>query len=328
MSETEDAKKPGDPQIGDVDTPEKATDIRSRLIHAMDSERRKGLLSLGPVLALLTVFYLVPFLTLLVYSINTHGDVPMVEFDFTLEHFWRFFTPEALASGAFGDATYLRLLVKSVGMALVVTFVSLVISYPITYYIGQKAPERFKTALVMLVIIPFWTSYLIRTYAWIPILSENGLINGVVTSLGFEPVQLLFTNFATALGLVYVFVPFMILPMYASMDGLDPELVEAARDLGAGRIRVFREVIFPLTLPGAAAGSLFIFIKCAAAYITPTLLGGADGLLYTNVIVSQFREVFNWNFGAALSFILLLVIVSTLWVGTRMGVDLQSERTH
>jgi spermidine/putrescine transport system permease protein len=250
----------------------------------------------------------------------------MARFVFTIEHYVSFLTPESLLAFELGQLTYISLLVKSIRVSLVVTLVSLIIAYPITYYIGQKAPRRYKTSLVMLVIIPFWTSYLIRTYAWVPILSENGIINTVLATLGLQKLQLLFTPLATNIGLVYVYLPFMILPLYASMDNLDASLVEAAQDLGATRYHVFKEVIFPLTLPGAAAGSVFIFIKCAAAYITPTLLGGQNGILYANVIVSQFREVFNWNFGAALSFILLTVVVLLLWLASRSGLDVASAR--
>lgn len=300
--------------------------LRERLIELTQSERRKGLLTLGPVVLLLAVFYMVPFLLLLAYSFNADREIPMQQFLFTLEHYATFLTLESLFAFDLGRLTYVKLLVKSLRVSLVVTLVSLVISYPITYYIGQKAPRRYKTSMVMLVIIPFWTSYLIRTYAWVPILSENGIINTVLATLGVGKLQLLFTPLATNIGLVYVYVPFMILPLYASMNSLDSSLIEAAQDLGASRAYVFKEVIFPLTLPGAAAGSIFIFIKCAAAYITPTLLGGRNGILYASVIVSQFREVFNWNFGSALSFILLALVILTLWAGSRLGLNVSAGR--
>lgn len=249
----------------------------------------------------------------------------MSEFAFTVEHYVSFLTLDALRSFSWGEATYVRLLLKSLRVALLVTIVCLIISYPVTYYLGQKAPRQYKTSLLMLIIIPFWTSYLIRTYAWIPILSENGIINTTLESAGLPNLQLLYTEFATTLGLVYVFVPFMILPLYASMEGLDSSLIEAALDMGATRVDVFKEIIFPLTLPGAAVGSLFIFIKCAAAFVTPTLLGGSGGILYANIIVSQFRELFNWNLGAALSFVLLAVVLLLLWIGTRAGLDISKQ---
>lgn len=305
---------------------ENRSDYRAWLIDQLSSDRKKGLLTLGPVLTLLTVFFVVPFLLLMAYSINQYQDIPIQQVSLTLEHYLRFFSPEALLALEFGRLTYVQLLLKSIRVALLVTLASLVIAYPITYYIGQKAPRRYKTPLVMLVIIPFWTSYLIRTYAWMPILSENGIINSILASVGLPKFQLLFTSLATNIGLVYVYLPFMILPLYASMNALDASLIEAAKDLGANRRQVFREVIFPLTLPGAAAGSIFIFIKSTAAYITPTILGGSGGILYANVIVSQFREVFNWNFGAALSFILLTLVLLILGIGTRLGVDLQTNR--
>lgn len=291
--------------------------VREWLIEKTDSERTKGLLSIGTTVLFLTTFYVVPLGLLFLFSFMT--DIKLGEITLTLESYKRVLGIEAILAGDFAGATYLQLLLKSLRVSIIVTLASLAISYPITYYIGQRAPRKYKTAMVMLVIIPFWTSYLIRTYAWIPIISESGIINTALATVGLPKVQLLYTSFATTLGLVYVYLPFMILPLYASMEKLDPSLVEAAQDLGAGRIRVFYEVIFPLTLPGAVAGSIFIFIKCAAAFITPTLLGGSNGTLYATVIVNQFRDVFNWNFGSALSFVLLAVIMLILWVGMRTG---------
>ncbi|MFC4245966.1 ABC transporter permease [Natribaculum luteum] len=299
--------------------------VRAWVIDALRSEYRKGLATFGPVALLLTVVYMLPFFLLFLYSINQFQEVPMERFAFTINHYVAFLTPDALLSFNWENATYVKLLLKSLRVSLVVTFICLIISYPITYYVGQKAPQRYKTSLIMLVIIPFWTSYLIRTYAWVPILSQNGIINTTLSTLGLPKLQLLYTGLATTVGLVYVYIPFMILPLYASMNGLDNSLIEAAQDMGATRVDVFKEVIFPLTLPGAAAGSLFIFIKCAAAFITPTLLGGSNGILYANVIVSQFRELFNWNLGAALSFILLVVVLFLLWLGSRLGLNVSSR---
>jgi spermidine/putrescine transport system permease protein len=291
--------------------------VRSWLIERTNDERVKGLLSTGLIFLVLTVFYVVPLLLLFGYSFMV--GIEFNQITPTLEHYAKVLSPDALLSFSFGDAIYLKLLLKTLRVSAIVTVGSLIISYPITYYIGQKAPRKYKTAMVMLVIIPFWTSYLIRTYAWIPILSQNGIINDGLQLVGLPTLQLLYTNFATTLGLVYVYLPFMILPLYASMENLNGSLIEAAQDLGAGRIYVFREVIFPLTLPGAVAGSIFIFVKCAAAFITPTLLGGTNGTLYANVIVNQFRDAFNWNFGSALSFVLLAVILLILWLGMRTG---------
>lgn len=299
--------------------------LRARVIEMVSSDYRKGLVTFGPVASLLTVFYMLPFFLLFLYSINQFQDVPMTKFAFTIEHYLSFLTLDALLAFNLRNVIYVKLLLKSLWVSALVTAVCMVISYPITYYIGQKASKRYKTSLLMLVIIPFWTSYLIRTYAWVPILSQNGIINTTLSTVGLPKMQLLYTSLSTNIGLIYVYIPFMILPLYASMNGLNDELIEAAHDMGATRLDVFREVIFPLTLPGAAAGSLFIFIKCAAAYITPTLLGGTNGILYANTIVSQFRELFNWNLGAALSFILLAVVVTILYIGNRLGVNINSR---
>lgn len=308
-----------------VETPPETepSGLRGRLLARADSEAFKGSLSLGPILLLLTIFYTIPVLLLLVYSV--FADDPFVT-ALTFEHFGRFLDLSALVSLQIGDLPYVRLLARSLGIAVVVTVLSLIISYPITYYLGQHAPARWKIALVLLVIIPFWTSYLIRTFAWIPILSQNGFINTTLMAMGLPTVRLLNNHVGTIVGLVYVFVPFTILPMYASMEGLDRSLIEAARDLGASRWHVFREVIFPLTLPGALAGGVFVFIKCAAAYVTPSLLGGTSGRMFAQVIENQFGAAFNWNFGAALSVILVVVVLGSLWIVQRRGVDLRKSR--
>jgi spermidine/putrescine transport system permease protein len=303
-------------------TPETGT-LRERLLEWADSEVFKGAVSLGPVLLLLTIFYAIPVTSLLIYSIFVEDPFAS---GLTFEHFGRFIDLSAVTSLQLSELSYMRLLGRSIGIAVIVTVLSLVISYPITYYLGQHAPERWKIALVMLVIIPFWTSYLIRTYAWIPILSNNGFINGTLTTLGLPALPLLNNYVGSIIGLVYVFVPFTILPLYASMEGLDSSLIEAARDLGATRWEAFREVVLPLTLPGALAGGVFVFIKTAAAYVTPSLLGGTSGRMYAQVIETQFGTAFNWNFGAALSVILVVVVLGTIWIAVRWGIDVKGSR--
>ncbi|SNR34749.1 ABC transporter permease [Halorubrum vacuolatum] len=297
--------------------------FRARVLTMADNSRLKGLTSLGPIVTLLTVFYAIPVALLIVYSVFV--DDPFVT-AITFEHFARFLDLSAVISLQIGDLPYVRLLARSLGIAVVVTVLSLIIAYPITYYLGQHAPERWQMLLVLLVIIPFWTSYLIRTYAWIPILSRNGFINGALGALGLPTVPLLNTYWGSIIGLVYVFVPFVILPLYASMRSLDASLIEAARDLGASRSAVFREVVFPLTLPGALAGAVFVFIKCAAAYVTPALLGGTSGRMFAQVIETQFGTAFNWNFGAALSVILVAVVLGSLWIAMRLGIDVGKSR--
>ncbi len=303
-------------------THEKGT-FRGRLLELADSEVFKGSITLGPVLVLLTVFYAIPVVLLLTYSVFIEDPFSS---GLTFDHFGRFIDMSAVTSFQFGELSYVRLLGRSLGIAVIVTVLSLVISYPITYYLGQYAPERWKIVLVMLVIIPFWTSYLIRTYAWIPILSTNGFINGTLTALGLPTLPLLNNMVGSIIGLVYVFVPFTVLPLYASMEGLDPSLIEASRDLGASRWEAFREVVFPLTLPGALAGGVFVFIKTAAAYVTPSLLGGTSGRMYAQVIETQFGSAFNWNFGAALSVILVVVVLGTIWIAMRWGINVKGSR--
>jgi len=310
------------PSLDDIEA--RLATLRATLMSFIGSDRIKGLLSLGPSISVLGIIYFLPILALFILSFGTESS--FTGFEFTLEHYGDIFPLDPLLSFNFADLLYLGLLAKSLKVSLYVTIVSLVLSYPITYYIGNRVQEAYRLPLMMLIMVPFWTSYLVRTYSWIPILSENGLINGLLTTIGLQPLQLLYTPLATNIGLVYLHLPFMILPLYASMAGLDAAHIEAAQDLGATRLRVFREIVLPLTMPGAAAGVIFVFIKSTAAYVVPTLLGGPNGILYMNVVVSQFRQTYNWNFGAALSFILLAIVLAILYAAQKMGASLGSAQ--
>jgi len=310
------------PSVSDIG--DRLATLRSTLRSSLESDRIKGILSLGPSISVLTIIYFLPIIVLFVLSFGVESN--FTGFEFTFQNYNSIFPLDTLLSFNFSDLLYLGLLAKSLKVSLYVTIVSLVISYPITYYIGNRVQEEYRLPLIMLIMVPFWTSYLVRTYSWIPILSQNGIVNGLLTSIGLQPLQLLYTPLATNIGLVYLHLPFMILPLYASMAGLNPAHIEAAQDLGATRLRVLREIILPLTLPGASAGVIFVFIKTTAAYVVPTLLGGPNGILYMNVVVSQFRQTYNWNFGAALSFVLLAIVLAILFVAQKMGASLGSAQ--
>jgi len=258
---------------------------------------------ISPAMLWLLVLFLIPLGIMLVYSFCQHtysSDVRTgVSLVFTLENYLNAF-----------DSSYLQAILRSFWIALVNTLICLVLGYPIAYYISRK-PSKLKNILLALVIIPFWTNFIVRTYAWMVILRENGLINTTLMQLGLinEPLQLLFTNGAVITGLVYGYLPFMILPLYASIEKVNPSLLEASYDLGANRFQTFIKVMIPLTMPGIIAGSILVFIPTLGAFVTPDLLGGAKVMMIGNVIQNQYTKMRNWPFGSALSFILLITVL-------------------
>jgi spermidine/putrescine transport system permease protein len=220
---------------------------------------------------------------------------------------------------------YLRIGWRSLWMASLTTVLCLVVSFPIAYYLAILAPQRWKGLLLGLVVVPFWTSFLIRTYAWMFILRTEGLLNVVLTGSGLldRPLELLFTQAAVMIGLVYGELPFMILPLYASLEKLDRSLLEASADLGAGRLQTFRRVTVPLTLPGIAAGIVLVFIPSLGQFVVSDLLGGARSMLLGNLIQNQFAVARNQPFGAAVAFeltaVVLLVLLAYAFFARRRG---------
>jgi spermidine/putrescine transport system permease protein len=267
----------------------------------------------SPAMLWLLIFFLIPLGIMLVYSFCQHtynSNVRTgVSWVFTLENYLNAF-----------DSAYMQAIFRSFWIAIANTLICLVIGYPIAYYISRK-PPKLRSILFILVIIPFWTNFIVRTYAWMVILRENGLINTVLMRMGLinEPLQLLFTNGAVITGLVYGYLPFMILPLYASIEKVNPSLLEAAYDLGANRFQTFLRVMLPLTMPGIIAGSILVFIPTLGAFVTPDLLGGAKVMMIGNVIQNQFTKVRNVPFGSALSFILLSAVLIMLFFYVRFG---------
>jgi spermidine/putrescine transport system permease protein len=262
--------------------------------------RRPGLrawLLLAPMLAWLILFAVLPLGILAVYSFCQRDEIGRVVFSFSGESYARILEPG-----------YLRILGRSLGYAALTTALCLVLGYPAAFYIARRAPA-LRQRLLLLVMVPFWTSFLIRTYAWIQILKGHGLLNAVLGSLHLlaAPVEWLYTPTAVVIGLVYSFLPFMILPIFASAEKLEGDLLEAAQDLGAGPFRVFAAVAIPLTLPGIGAGILLVFVPAIGMFAVTDLLGGAQVPLIGNVIQNQFLQARNWPFGAALGVVFTLL---------------------
>ena len=263
---------------------------------------RAGIL-LVPGLFWLICFFLIPIASVFVYSFAQRGTYGGVRWIFTLENYRRLV-----------DALYAGILWRSISTGLLVTVVCLIMGYPFAYHLARHQ-YRWRNILLLFVVIPFWTNFLIRTYAWILILRTEGVLNTVLRWIvpGLPPVELLNTPTAVQIGLIYGYLPFMILPLYASLEKLDGSLIDAAQDLGANSWQAFLNVTLPLSVPGIAAGSVLVFIPTVGAFITPDLLGGGKVDYIGNVVERQFKTARDWPFGSALSFLLMgIVLVATV----------------
>jgi spermidine/putrescine transport system permease protein len=267
-----------------------------------------GWLLLAPLLGWVAAFVVAPAAIMLVYSFLRRGTLGGVVWEFTLDNYV-----------AVADPTYLTIVVRSMVLATITTLLCLGAGYPVAYLIGRASEDR-RNLLLMLVMVPFWTSFLIRTYAWVTILKNQGLLNSVLLGVGLigEPLEMLYTRGAVILGLVYTFLPFMILPIYSSVEKLDGALIEAALDLGAGPLRAFARVIVPLTSPGIAAGVLLVFVPALGIYAVNDIMGGGRVDMIGNIIENQFKgNARNWPFGAALGTAMLVAFALSYWLVSR-----------
>lgn len=284
--------------------------IRRRLVGWFATHpraQRAALLAPGAVWLL--VFFLAPLLILLAYSFMPRGLYGGVERGFTLEHYARFVDP-----------LYLSVLGRTVWLSLLATAGCFLLGLPTAWVISRSAP-RWRNLLLFLVVLPFWTSSLVRTYAMMFMLRDTGLVNSLLLHAGViqTPLNLLYTEGAVLAGLVYAALPFMVLPLYASVEKLDPALLEAAEILGAGPWARLREVIFPLILPGMVTGSLLVFIPSLGSFVVPDLLGGAKQMLIGNLVQNQFGPARNWPFGSAVSFGVMGVVLVVMLMFVRRG---------
>jgi spermidine/putrescine transport system permease protein len=267
---------------------------------------RRGWVLAGPGVAWLLVFFVVPLAIVAAFSLMPRGPWGGVEPGFTLDAYRRFLVP-----------IYLSALGRTMLYALACTALCLVLGFPVAYAISRSS--RWKTPLLILVVLPLWTSFLVRTFAVIFLLRDTGLVNQWLLASGLvrEPVTLLYTPGAVLLGLVYGFLPFMVLPIYASLEKLDPALLEAAEALGARPAARFRRVVVPLALPGIVAGALLVFVPALGSFLTPDLLGGAKQLMIGNLIQNQFAAARNWPFGSAATLALCTLVLGAVMVWLR-----------
>jgi spermidine/putrescine transport system permease protein len=286
---------------------------------ARSRERLGKWLVSAPPLVYLLFFFAMPTLIMVLASFRTPGEfgglAPLVEdgkLDLNFDSYVRFFT----------ESIYAQIFVKSVWYALLTTFFCLLLAYPLAALIA-RSPKKYRDLLLLLVILPFWSNFLIRVYAWMIILGPNAAmaraLNGVLAWFGHDPVPLLFSSFAVLICLVYVHLPFMVLPLYANLEKHDQALLDAAQDLGANGWQRFWRITFPLSLPGVYAGAALVFIPALGIFAIPDILGGPEDSLIGNVIKQQFLETRDWPFGSVLSIVLtvaaLLLAGLAAWVG-------------
>ena len=275
--------------------------------HWLDFFRRRPALRTAALLTgslvCLIGFFVLPLLYLLGISFARRSPYGTVEWILGLANYARAFQP-----------IYLEIYWRSLWMALATTALCILLAYPVAYTIARRVPPRWKSALLLLAVIPFWTSFLIRTYAWMVILRTEGVANTLLLDLHLihEPLRLLYTPLAVFIGLVYGELPFMILPLYVALEKIDPALLEAAADLGASGRRAFWKVTLPLSRAGLVAGTILVFIPSVGAFITPDLLGGARTMMVGNLIQNQFAMVRDQPFGSAVAFLLTFVVLALL----------------
>ena len=249
-----------------------------------------------------------PLVLIVLYSVTT-GDNSLLTIHFTLENIKKI-----------SDPVYVSVFAKSLQMGLLTTLICFVLAYPMAYFIS-KFNDEAQGILILFVTIPMWINTLLRTYAWISLLSDHGIINSFLKAIGLNPVNMMYTNFSVAIGLVCDLLPFMVIPIHTSLAKMDYSLVEAANDLGANRVKTFTKVILKLSLPGVINGITMVFLLSISTFVIPVLLGGHQFVLIGNLIENQFISVGDWNFGSAISVLLAIVILIMMGLVKKIAPD-------
>ena len=272
------------------------------------SQRRRGLLLAAPAYLYMVLFFAVPLLIVLVYSFATRTSTGSTSLSG-----WNLDAYRRLSEDFIVDSV-----VRSSVFALITTGICLLVGYPYAYFAATRSP-LVRNLMLVAVMIPFWTNFLVRNYAWRLLLSSGGPVSSLSETLGLGETNLLFTRTAIIIGLTYSFLPFMVLPLYASIERIDWRLVEASRDLYSTGTQSFRKIVLPLSLPGIIAGSILVFVPSLGAYVTPEILGGGRDPMLGSVIVTQFLTARNWPVGASMSFVLMAVMLASTIVYFRAG---------
>lgn len=262
----------------------------------------------------MVVFIAFPMLLIALYAFTKKGN-DIVTIQFTLDNFIRFFDP-----------VFINILIQSLKIALITTIFCLLMGYPIAYFITKQG-ERSQMLLILLITMPMWVNMLIRTYSWISLLSTNGIINNILVRLGFNRIEMLYTDFAVILGMVYNYLPFMIISIHTQLAKMDQSLIQASYDLGANWKQTFSKVIFPLSIPGVMTGITLVFLPAVSSFVIPKLLGGGSYMLIGNLIENQFGSAGNWNFGSAISLIMTVIIIVTMAITKHFDKDVEDKNS-
>ena len=262
-----------------------------------------------PVLLWLLLLIVIPHIELLLMSLR--GEDDMGEPIWTLENYANFFT----------DSIYWLTFTRTAGYALLVTLLTFVVTFPVAFYVTKVVRLRYSGFLMILLLMPFWVSELVRVYGWMILLRESGVVNHFLQSIGLlrQPVELLYNDVTMVMGLVYTSMLFMVVPLISSLEAMDDSLIEAAHDLGASKTVIFFRVVIPYIAPGITSGSIVVFMLTLGNYLTPNLMGGKNSLWFTEQIYNEFIASFNWNQGAAFGFLLLILSSSIIWLGLKLG---------
>ena len=273
----------------------------------MRKKNNQSALPASPYVVWRSLFIVIPLLIVVFFGFTIKsGD----SYHFSLENFQRLMDPK-----------YLKVFGRSILLAVEATLGCLILGYPVAYLIS-KMREGKRNILIMLFIIPMWMNFLLRTYAWLPILGKNGLINSLLVTLGFARANLLYNDFAVLLGMIYNFLPFMILPIYTVLIKMDTDLINAASDLGASRKEIFTKIIFPLSMPGIISGITMVFMPAVSTFVISRILGGGQYMLLGNLIETQYTSMDDWNFGSAIAiFMMIIILISMAFMNKFEGTD-------
>jgi len=275
-----------------------------------------------PYIVWLAIFVIAPLLLVVFYAFT--GTAPDGSTYLTLRHARMFF--EGTTPGQpFFQRIYIVVAMRSLRMAFYSTIICFIIGYPLAHVLASKG-FRDKSFLIFLFIVPMWMNFLVRTYAWLTILERNGLVNNLLQRMGLPIIDILYTDAAVLLGMVYNFLPFMVLPIYTSLTKMDKRIIEAAQDLGASPRNVFLRLVFPLSMPGVVSGITMVFMPAAATFIIPNLLGGGQYFLLGNLIEQQFLRVGNWHFGSMVAVVMMVLMLVSTFILSRF--DKQEEASE
>ncbi|MEG2170260.1 MAG: ABC transporter permease [Erysipelotrichaceae bacterium] len=267
-----------------------------------------------PYIIWISIMIVIPMLLIVIYAFTKQGN-DVATLQFTLNNFRKFFT----------DPAFINILWRSLRIAFVTTILCILIGYPVAYAISRSSEKR-QTILILMITLPMWINMLVRTYAWIGILADNGVVNNILAFIGMEPQKLLYTDFAVTLGMVYNFVPFMILQIHSSLAKMDHNLLDAANDLGANGFQSFARITLPLSLPGVISGITLVFLPAVSSFVIPKLLGGGAYQLIGNVIETQFITVGEWNFGSAISMIMAAIIMLSMYITRKIDRERDEQK--